>query len=262
MALSLTFYKRLSAALTSIPLFLHIFGLTMIYKTSRSSGGKRQDTTTFYSLISLSICEIIHLLLIVITNFITFESKLWLYLSSYQTGNKYGSVVIHFCFHDVRKVSSHLPWIKVSFLLEFYINKASINWNIYHIRCSISALLYIRSKDGYLLYLCIYFSFSRSLIFNPFFRLLKLYSLESEEIKILLELWSVNSIKCFSSKQNTKSLIEQSAIRVQFLFVFHNIKHSYCFTGYGSGRQSSGAILQIFDIFSRGQCKHGCLDLH
>ena len=98
MALSLTFYKRLSAALTSIPLFLHIFGLTMIYKTSRSSGGKRQYTTTFYFLISLSICEIIHLLLIVITNFITFESKLWLYLSSYQTGTNTVQLLFTFVF--------------------------------------------------------------------------------------------------------------------------------------------------------------------
>lgn len=82
--MSLIFYKKLNAAVTSIPLFLHIFGLTMIYKTSRPSVGKRYLTTTFYFLISLSILEIIHLIIMIVTIILPWDSKWWYYANSYQ----------------------------------------------------------------------------------------------------------------------------------------------------------------------------------
>ena len=85
MTSTLTFFKRLCAATATIPLFLHIFGLTMIYKTSKtSSSGKRQFTTTSYFLISLSIFEIIHLLIIITTSILPWESKWWWYIVSYE----------------------------------------------------------------------------------------------------------------------------------------------------------------------------------
>ena len=88
MASTLTFYKRLCAATTTIPLFLHIFGLTMICKTSKtttgSSGKKRSFTTTSYTLIGLSLFEIIHLMIIVTTSILPWKSKWWWYVVSYE----------------------------------------------------------------------------------------------------------------------------------------------------------------------------------
>ena len=84
MTLTLTFYRRLSGAMTFIPLFLHIFGLTMIYKT-RSKSSRYVITTTSYFLISLSIFEIIHIIILKVTTFLTFDSRWWLYATSYQS---------------------------------------------------------------------------------------------------------------------------------------------------------------------------------
>ena len=120
MALSLTFYKQLSAALTSIPLFLHIFGLTMIYKTSRSSGGKRQFTTTFYSLISLSISEILCLIPSIFTSVLTPDSKFLWYFTVYQTGT------------SVLQMTSILIFMTSERLLRIYLGiNYPLYWNVH-----------------------------------------------------------------------------------------------------------------------------------
>ena len=118
MVLSLTFYKRLSSAMTSIPLFLHIFGLTMIYKTSRSrsSGGKRQFTTTSYFLISLSISEILCLIPSIFLSVLPSDSKFLWYFSVYQTGT------------SVLQITSILVFMTSERLLRIYLG---INYPLY-----------------------------------------------------------------------------------------------------------------------------------
>ena len=102
MPLPLPFYKRLITALISIPLFLHIFGLTMVYKT-RSRSSRYSTTTTTCFLICLSVLEIILILLIIPISSLEWESELWWYFAIYLNVNVPLQILSIFTFMTLEK---------------------------------------------------------------------------------------------------------------------------------------------------------------